>query len=173
MAQKACPHCGNVVSSEMKHCGCGYEFTGAEPLGAGVARETSARLLRPKPSEKPAETRPEKRRKRKEGRKKGRESRSAAQAPAAVARLPGPEVAKSRAAAPQAAEPEAAKPEVSMSSSSKLMECPSCPALISKRAERCPKCGNSPYAKCQICSNQIAVNSTSCPECGDPDPFNG
>ena len=161
MAQKGCPHCGNIVSSETKYCGCGYEFTGAEPLGAGVARETSARLLQPKP---------EKSRKKKEGRKKRSGSRSAQARPAA-AKSVAERVAKPRAAVPQAAEHKDAKPEVSMSRSSKLMECPSCPALISRRAECCPKCGNSPYAKCQICSNQIAANSTSCPECGDPDPF--
>ena len=155
MAKKDCPHCGNVVSKETAHCGCGYEFTGAEPLGAGVARETSARLLHDKP--------PEKSRKRKEGRKKGSASRSSGQVQPAAVESPAPSVNKV----------EAAKPEVSMSSSSKLMECPSCPAHISKRAERCPKCGNSPYAKCQICSNQITANSTSCPECGDPDPFSG
>ena len=160
MAQKGCPHCGNVVSSATKHCGCGYEFTGAEPLGAGVARETSARLLRPKA---------DKSRKKKEGRKKRSGSRSAQAQPAAA----DPAAARVAKPAPPARKHKAARPEVSMSSSSKLMECPSCPALISKRAERCPKCGNSPYAKCQICSNQIAANSTSCPECGDPDPFNG
>ena len=56
--------------------------------------------------------------------------------------------------------------------SSQLIACPSCPAQISKRAERCPKCGKSPYAKCLICSNEIRANSTACTECGDPDPFN-
>jgi hypothetical protein len=167
MAKKSCPHCGDVVSKETKSCGCGYKFTGAEPLGAGVARETSARLLQDKPSRSRAEAPPEKRSRKKEGRKKGSGSGSSSRArPAAAAR---PETSPPKAAEQQ----KAAKPEVSMSNSSKLMECPSCPALISKRAERCPKCGNSPYAKCQICSNQIAANCTSCPECGDPDPFNG
>lgn len=63
-----------------------------------------------------------------------------------------------------------AEPGESMSSM--LIACPSCPAQISRRAARCPKCGKSPYAKCMICSNEIRANSAACPECGDPDPFN-
>ena len=52
-----------------------------------------------------------------------------------------------------------------------MMTCPSCQALISKRAPKCPKCGHSPYRSCQICSSLILVNSAACVECGDPDPF--
>ncbi len=52
-----------------------------------------------------------------------------------------------------------------------IMTCPSCRALISKRAPKCPKCGQSPYRSCQICSSLILVNSAACGECGDPDPF--
>jgi hypothetical protein len=52
-----------------------------------------------------------------------------------------------------------------------LMGCPSCQARISKRAQLCPKCGNSPYAVCQICANRILANASPCPECGDPEPF--
>jgi len=52
-----------------------------------------------------------------------------------------------------------------------IMSCPSCRARISKRAPKCPKCGQAPYRSCQICSSLILVNSAACGECGDPDPF--
>ena len=52
-----------------------------------------------------------------------------------------------------------------------IMACPSCSARISKRAPKCPKCGQSPYRSCQICAALILVNSAACGECGDPDPF--
>jgi hypothetical protein len=52
-----------------------------------------------------------------------------------------------------------------------IMACPSCRARISKRAPKCPKCGQSPYRSCQICTALILVNSAACGECGDPDPF--
>jgi len=52
-----------------------------------------------------------------------------------------------------------------------IMACPSCRARISKRAPKCPKCGQSPYRSCQICAALILVNSAACAECGDPDPF--
>jgi len=51
------------------------------------------------------------------------------------------------------------------------MACPSCRARISRRAPKCPKCGQSPYRSCQICASLILVNSAACGECGDPDPF--
>jgi len=54
-----------------------------------------------------------------------------------------------------------------------LMDCPACTARISKRAERCPKCGRAPYEHCQICASRILTNAVSCPECGDPLPFGG
>jgi RNA polymerase subunit RPABC4/transcription elongation factor Spt4 len=63
-------------------------------------------------------------------------------------------------------------PDPGDSMSSKLIACPSCPAKISRRAERCPKCGKSPFSKCGICAAEIRANSAACPECGDPDPFN-
>ena len=53
------------------------------------------------------------------------------------------------------------------------MPCPSCSAQISKRAERCPKCGKAPFAECQICDAKIRVTNSVCPACGDPDPFDG
>ena len=78
MAQKGCPHCGNVVSSETVHCGCGYEFTGSEPRGADVVRYVLARL-----SKKQSKAQPEKRRKSKEIREKGAaKARPAARKPA-------------------------------------------------------------------------------------------
>ncbi|HET6277791.1 MAG TPA: hypothetical protein VFG08_03315 [Candidatus Polarisedimenticolia bacterium] len=52
-----------------------------------------------------------------------------------------------------------------------IMACPSCRARISKRAPKCPKCGQSPYRSCQICAALIVVSSAACGECGDPDPF--
>jgi len=52
-----------------------------------------------------------------------------------------------------------------------IMACPSCRARISRRAPKCPKCGQSPYRSCQICTSLILVNSAACGECGDPDPF--
>jgi hypothetical protein len=53
------------------------------------------------------------------------------------------------------------------------MKCPACAAQISKRAERCPKCGQVPYDHCLVCANQILVGSAPCAECGDPLPFGG
>ena len=52
-----------------------------------------------------------------------------------------------------------------------LMECPSCPARISRRAARCPKCGEPPFAACQVCGEEIVAKIPECPECGDPEPF--
>ena len=60
----------------------------------------------------------------------------------------------------------------SSQSGGKLIDCPTCLAKISKRAERCPKCGKTPFAECQICGSKIRIHSSVCPGCGDPDPFN-
>ena len=61
----------------------------------------------------------------------------------------------------------------SQSGDARLMPCPSCVAQISKRAEKCPKCGKAPFAECHICDAKIRVGTSVCPACGDPDPFNG
>ena len=60
----------------------------------------------------------------------------------------------------------------SSQSGGKLIDCPTCLAKISKRAERCPKCGKTPFDECQICGSKIRIHSSVCPGCGDPDPFN-
>lgn len=52
-----------------------------------------------------------------------------------------------------------------------LQECSKCQHLYSKRAEKCPKCGNTVSVTCNICKAEIPKSSTSCPECGDPKPF--
>jgi len=52
-----------------------------------------------------------------------------------------------------------------------IMACPTCRARISRRAPKCPKCGQAAYRACQICAALILVNSGACGECGDPDPF--
>ena len=52
-----------------------------------------------------------------------------------------------------------------------LQECSKCQHLYSKRAEKCPKCGNTVSATCNICKAEIPKSSSSCPECGDPEPF--
>lgn len=52
-----------------------------------------------------------------------------------------------------------------------LHECQNCHHLYSKRAEKCPKCGNTVSATCNICKAEIPKSSSSCSECGDPDPF--
>lgn len=135
MAQKECPHCGNVVSEREQRCGCGYEFptSGSSLLGSKAARDIAARLRTSLPD--------------KNRKKKGRKQPAERAPEPAAAAAPGD------------------------SMSSKLIACPSCPAKISRRAERCPKCGKSPFAKCQICAHEIRANSAACPECGDPDPF--
>ena len=79
---------------------------------------------------------------------------------------------KSRPSASKREPAPAVTPDPGDSLSSKLIACPSCPAKISRRADRCPKCGKSPYAKCGICASEIRANCSACPECGDPDPFN-
>jgi hypothetical protein len=52
-----------------------------------------------------------------------------------------------------------------------LQECLNCHHVYSKRADKCPKCGNVVHAKCNICMRTIPKNSHNCPECGDPKPF--
>lgn len=88
----------------------------------------------------------------------------------APAREPGPVAVRPRPAdrnAPlRAARDAAGQPRKNL-----IMACPSCRARISRRAPKCPKCGQSPYRSCQICTSLILVNSAACGECGDPDPF--
>jgi RNA polymerase subunit RPABC4/transcription elongation factor Spt4 len=65
-------------------------------------------------------------------------------------------------------------PEASVTStdaSALLIECSSCKHSYSKRASKCPKCGNTGSASCTICKSVIPTSSGTCPECGDPDPF--
>jgi len=59
-----------------------------------------------------------------------------------------------------------------------IIKCQSCGQAMSKRAERCPKCGTNnvtelPKKKCLICRHLISAKSSVCPECGDPAPFGG
>ena len=138
MANKECPHCGNVVAPGERRCGCGYQFprSGNAMPGSKAARDSFAQM-------------------RSGASPKGRKKKSKSK-PALGKRVREPAVS--------------AEPGESMSS--KRIACPSCPAKISKRAERCPKCGKSPFAKCLICGNEIRATSSACPECGDPDPFN-
>ena len=85
-----------------------------------------------------------------------------------AAREPAPVRARSADKSPplRAARDAAGQPRKNL-----IMACPSCRARISKRAPKCPKCGQSPYRSCQICAALIMVSSAACGECGDPDPF--
>jgi len=52
-----------------------------------------------------------------------------------------------------------------------LITCKNCSHSVSKRADKCPKCGHALSAVCSICNESIPKTSTACPECGDPAPF--
>jgi RNA polymerase subunit RPABC4/transcription elongation factor Spt4 len=145
MDGKGCPHCGNVVSDDTPRCACGFTFAGDgfEVPGASAARGSSDETLRK--LKKPPATRVERPGKAQAGKKtKGTKTVET----------------KSIGSAAVQADP------------SRLMDCPFCPARISKRAHKCPKCGRAPYLACQICASRILAGSAVCPECGDPDPFN-
>jgi RNA polymerase subunit RPABC4/transcription elongation factor Spt4 len=147
MARKQCPHCGDVVSADELVCSCGFAFSfGSEVQGAKAARDTSAKIL------------------------------DTGQRKAAAARR---RQAQRKAARKTATKKPARKVRAKIVDhdsgvivSSRLMECPSCMAEISKRAAQCPKCGQQPFAECKVCGAKIRVNSSVCPGCGDPDPFN-
>lgn len=62
-------------------------------------------------------------------------------------------------------------PQQNQARSEYLQECLNCHHQYSKRADKCPKCGNVVHMECNICKRKIPKNSTSCPECGDPEPF--
>jgi hypothetical protein len=49
MTVRTCPHCGNLVSAEAKHCACGFPFPadGRQVPGPRAAREVAERASRP------------------------------------------------------------------------------------------------------------------------------
>ena len=153
MPPKECPHCGNRVSADTKRCPCGFTFQtdGVEVRGANAAREVSGRSSA------------DRGKKAKPGRKADRSKRSSStpkrpkKAPAKEEPSDSPETV---------IELELPGPKANL-----LIQCPACPAQISKRARRCPKCGESPFAPCEVCGERILSGSAECPECGDPDPF--
>lgn len=144
MASVECPHCGNVLSRDEEACGCGYVFPtrGSQLQGAKVARDVAGGIVE-------------------RVRKKARIARALQSSKKASAGKPAIKVKAT-----------ILDPAPDASRESKLMDCPACRARISKRAPRCPKCGEAPFAECQICAERIASNSRACPGCGDPDPFN-
>lgn len=153
MPPKECPNCGNRVSNESTSCPCGFAFQagGLEVRGSSAAREVSQRW-----SEKP--------RKRVKPARKGDPSRRSASATKRPRKAPTAETSPA---------PTEAVKEVELSGprADLLMGCPGCAARISKRAKRCPKCGEAPFAPCGICGERIVAGSPECPECGDPEPF--
>ena len=52
-----------------------------------------------------------------------------------------------------------------------LLVCGKCGHPYSKRADKCPRCGNAASFPCSICKTLIPKSSAACPECGDPEPF--
>ncbi len=151
MARKQCPHCGDVVPGDELVCSCGFAFSfGSEVQGSKAARDVSAKILDTG------------KRKTAAARKRQAQRKAAKKAAATAAEKKPTRRVKAKIV----------DHDSGVIVSSKLMECPSCMAEISKRAAQCPKCGQQPFSQCKVCGAKIRVNSSVCPGCGDPDPFN-
>ncbi len=193
MKRKECPHCGDIVSGREMICPCGYTFQPEDDLrGAKAARDVSEEIrdtgkrqawhsgntLRGMPLDE-VESRRRAAQKRTtkvsariidpdsdSGSGSGRRHREYLTGERHTRERPSGE---RRATQRRSGERRGS----SQSGEGKLMPCPSCFAQISKRAERCPKCGKAPFAECQVCDAKIRVTNSVCPACGDPDPFDG
>ena len=172
---RACPHCGNVLSMEARHCACGFPLPtdGREVPAPRAARDVTARTLppyRPKPkvAKKPSPRKPGRLAKalKRVSAKRPRSKPSPA-TPRPVPHAKGPLTNP-----PRPPSPRSDKPTPTHAGGKQLTGCTACGASISKRAVTCPKCGASPWAECRICAAKIRTGTTWCPECGDPDPFN-
>ncbi len=173
---RACPHCGNLVSMEARHCACGFPLPADRPVfpGPKAAREVTERTLPPQPLKVKAAKKPLPRKpgrlaktlKSVRGSKKTR-SKSPPASPQPVPRAPDPPTNP-----PRPPTPRSHKPTPTRGVGANLMGCTACGVQISKRAVTCPKCGSTPWAECRICGAKIRTGPTWCPECGDPDPFN-
>ncbi len=179
---RACPHCGDLVSVEARHCACGFPLPADGPVvrGAKAAREVTEGTG---PHEQGKRTRGK-------ARKPGRLARTlqsvrnATRTRSETQELLMPRSGRSTPDSstnpplPPARgydgtrEPLTNPPRPPRGKGGKLIECASCGAKMSKRASVCPRCGSSPWDRCQICSAKIQPGTSSCPECGDPDPFN-
>ncbi len=159
MPTKECPHCGEVLSDDEIICSCGFNFplAGSAGRGSKAARDVSERIT----GSKKALWSPRALR----GKKQKKPPRKVS---AKVIEADTPP----RGTPPRGTPHPITPPGGTSSPSGKLMECPTCLARISKRAERCPKCGQTPFADCKVCGAKIRVNSSACAGCGDPDPFN-
>ncbi len=174
MPTKECPHCGAILSHDEIICSCGFNFplAGSAGRGSKAARDVAARIT----GSRKALWAPKGLR----GKKKKKPPRKVS----AKVIEPGtpPHGKPSKSTPPRGTSQPITPPRGTSqpntsesgtpSTSGKLMACPTCLARISKRAERCPKCGKTPFAECQICGAKIRLNSSVCAGCGDPDPFN-
>jgi RNA polymerase subunit RPABC4/transcription elongation factor Spt4 len=142
VSTKGCPHCGNILPDDSRSCGCGFSFSADGPEVLG-AEAARAR------SDDTLGRQPAPPAKRSGEPRSGKKTKGA-----------GSEKPRSHRSSEAAPDP------------SRLMECPHCSALISRRAKECPKCEREPFLDCQICGASIVAGSPVCPECGDPDPFN-
>ncbi len=157
MPTKECPHCGAVLSHDEIICSCGFNFplAGSAGRGAKAARDVAERItgsrksLWNRGSRKPP---------------RGKKPKKAPRKLSAQVVDPG--------TPPRGTPHPITPPSGTPLPGGKLMDCPTCQARISKRAERCPKCGKTPFAECQVCGAKIRINSPVCQSCGDPDPFN-
>ena len=167
MPTKECPHCGAILSHDEIICSCGFNFplAGSAGRGAKAARDVAARItgtrraLRGKKSKKPRKV-----------------SAKVIEPGTPPRGTPHPVTPPHGTPQPSTPPRGTSLPGIRSRGSSqpggKLIDCPTCLAKISKRAERCPKCGKTPFAECQICGSKIRIHSSVCPGCGDPDPFN-
>ena len=145
MSKKSCPNCGIQVPGTAENCSCGFTFVEYDDLPApGVIR--GGGNLEAAMAAQPIEEPPE------------------------PSRPASPPSATSRGAGKSTSPPARG---AGHRKGGMLMSCPSCDARISKRAEKCPKCGSAPFSECLICFASIVADSAACPECGDPDPFGG
>ncbi len=188
MKRKECPHCGDIVPLGEMICPCGYTFQSRDDLrGAKAARDVSEEIrdtgkqrawhsgntLRGMPLDevesrrRAAQKRTTKASDSDSGTGSDRRHREYHSGERRTRERPSGE----RRARQRRSEGE--RRGSSQSGEGKLMPCPACFAQISKRAERCPKCGKAPFAECQICDAKIRVTNSVCPACGDPDPFDG
>ncbi len=203
MKRKECPHCGDIVSGREMICPCGYTFQPEDDLrGAKAARDVSEEIrdtgkrrawhsgntLRGMPLDE-VESRRRAAQKRTtkvsariidpdsdSGSGSGRRHREYHTGERHTRERPsGERHTRERPSGEHRARQRRSgeRRGSSQSGEGKLMPCPSCFAQISKRAERCPKCGKAPFAECQICDAKIRVTNSVCPACGDPDPFDG
>ena len=169
MPTKECPHCGAILSHDEIICSCGFNFplAGSAGRGAKAARDVAARITGTRKALRTPKM------------LRGRKNKKPPRKVSAKVIEPGtPQPGTPQPGTPEPITPPRGTPQPSTpprgtsSSSGKLMACPTCLARISKRAERCPKCGKTPFADCLVCGAKIRLNSSVCQGCGDPDPFN-